>query len=170
VNKTELLEELEDSRQEFMELINDLPDSAMLEPGVSGSWSIKDILAHLVHWEGQTITLLFQVAHGVDRPTTVHFGKETVDELNERWNAESQSRSLDQIWNDFKSIRKQTIRRVSEFSESDLTDPSRFPWMNGVALIELINRNTFEHDEEHGDAIREWLDQRDARNNGSEHR
>lgn len=162
MNKTELLEALEDSHQELVEMLEDLPDEVLLSPGVSGDWSIKDILAHLVHWEGQTVTLLFQVLRGIDQPTTAHFEDEGIDALNARWREESQARSIEAIWSDFIGVRKQMIRRVSELSEKDLTDQDRFSWMKGAPLIELILRDTVEHEEDHADAIREWLDQRDG--------
>ena len=167
MDKTELLEALEDERLEAVSLLDDLPDEVMLEPGVVGEWSIKDILAHLTAWEGQTVTLLFQARQGNRQPTTVHFGNEQVDTLNQRWYEQSKDRPLDLIWNDFLGVRKQTIRRVSEMSDKDLNDRNRFPWLKGVALVDLIINDTIEHEAEHLDAIREWLEQRDAKNNGS---
>jgi hypothetical protein len=166
MEKAEVLDELHDSRQELLDLLDGLPDETLLEPGVVGGWSIKDILAHLTYWEGQTVTMLFQVARGVGKPTTVHFGKETVDALNQRWFEAGKDRALDMIWQDWTSVRAQTIRRVSEMSKEDLFDAQRFPWMKGEPLWSLIASDTVEHEEEHADSIREWLDQRDAHNNG----
>jgi hypothetical protein len=167
MDKTELLEALEDGRQELLEMIEDLPDEALLEPGVEGEWSIKDILAHLTYWEGQIVTLLYQVSRGMPQPSTAHFGEESVDALNARWQEQNKSRSLEMIWNDFLGVRKQTIRRVLEMSEADLTDPNRYPWAKGVALIEWVANDSVLHEEEHADSIREWLDRRDAKANGS---
>lgn len=167
MEKTELIDALEDGRSELIEMLEDLPDEVMEEPGVSGNWSIKDILAHLSMWEGQLVTLLFQASRGIDKPTTVHFGKETVDELNQRWHAISQDRPLSQIWQDWLTVRKQTIRRVSEFSDQDLNDPARFAWLGNVPLFQWIANDTIEHEDEHADAIRDWLDQKDpGSNNG----
>jgi hypothetical protein len=168
MNKTELIEALEDSRQEFIEMLEELPDTLLTEPALAGGWSIKDTLAHLTYWEGQTVTLLFQVLRGVEKPTTVHFGEESVDDINARWHQQSQTRSMEIIWNDFVGVRKQTIRRINEMNESDLTQASRFAWMKGVPLIELVMSDTVEHEEEHADMVREWLDARDARSNGSD--
>jgi hypothetical protein len=162
MKKDELLEALEDERQELMEMLEDLPDEAMLEAGVMGDWSIKDILAHLVSWEGQTVTLLFQAQRGMDKPTTAHFAKETVDALNQRWHEESQSRPLEAVWQDWLGVRKQMIRRVSDITEQELNDPQRYPWQKGVPLYEWILNDSIEHEEEHADQIREWLDKRDT--------
>jgi hypothetical protein len=170
MEKTELLEMLEDGRQEIMEMIEDLPDEVLLEPGVVGEWSIKDILAHLTFWEGQIVTLLFQAKSGMPKPSTAHFGQEALDDLNKRFYESGKERSLEIIWQDWASVRKQTIRRVSEFSDTDLNDLQRFPWLKGVPLYQWIMNDTIEHDDEHADQIRDWLDRRDetlGSNNGN---
>ncbi len=162
MDKTELLEALESNRQEMIEMLEDLPDEILLQPGVVGKWSIKDILAHLTYWEGQMVTLLFQAQRGVTKPTTVHFGSESVDELNQRWYESGKDRPLDRVWEDWVGVRKQMIRRVSDFSDKDLNDPQRFPWLGGRPLYEWILRDSVQHEEEHADQIREWLDRRDG--------
>jgi hypothetical protein len=167
MDKSELLETLEDSHQELIEMLQDLPDATFFEPGVMDDWNIKDILAHLTQWEGQSVTLLFQAKQGMPQPTTAHFSEETVDQLNARWRQNSLDRGLEMVWADFVGVRKQLIRRVSAFSEKDLQDPQRYPWLNGKPLWMWIVSDSIEHEEEHGDAIREWLDQRENHTNGS---
>ena len=167
MDKSELLETLEDSHQELIEMLEDLPEATLLESGVEGDWSIKDILAHLTYWEGQLVTLLFQAKSGMPQPSTVHFGSESLDETNARWHQQSQDRSLEIIWSDFIGVRKQTIRRVSAFSEQELQDPQRYAWLGGKPLWMWIVNDSVEHEEDHEDAIREWLDQRENKNNGS---
>lgn len=161
MKKYELIEVLEDTHQELVEMLEDLPDSLMLEPGVCGNWSIKDILAHLTYWEGQTITLMFQLKRGIENPNTAHFSSKSIDEINDHWQTESQSRPFEIIWDDFTKIRKQTIRRINELDEKDLVQTDRYPCLKGKSLIEIISNNSFEHDEEHADEIREWLDRMD---------
>jgi hypothetical protein len=170
MNKTELLEALEDSRQELLEMLEDLPDETLLKPGVIGEWSIKDILFHLTYWEGQMVTLLFQVQRGMLKPTTAHFGSENVDTLNQHWYEAGKERALDIVWQDWAGVRKQTIRRLADFHDQDLTDPQRFPWAGGKPLYQWILGDTVDHEEEHTDQIREWLDALDShagQDNGS---
>ncbi len=162
MDKTELLEALEGNRQEMIEMLEDLPDETLLQPGVVGEWSIKDILAHLTYWEGQAVTLLFQAQRGMAQPTTVHFGKESVDEVNRRWYEAGKERPLDRVWEDWVGVRKQLIRRVTDLTDKDLNDPQRFPWLEGQPLSQWILNDSVEHEEEHADQIREWLDRRDS--------
>jgi hypothetical protein len=162
MDKTELLEALEDSRQEMLEMLEDLPDELMLKPGVVGEWSIKDILSHLSYWEGQIVTLLFQANSGLPKPTTAHFQKLSADELNKRWFENGKDRALEMVWQDWLGVRKQTIRRVSELNDRDLNSLDRFSWLEGTPLFQWILNDTIEHEEEHADQIREWLEQHDS--------
>lgn len=161
MDKTELLEALEDGRQQMLELLEGVPEPLMPTPGVVGDWSIKDILSHLAYWEGQIVTLLFQVKQGIAKPSTAHFGKETVDQVNQRWFETGRERALDQIWMDWTGVRKQTIRRVSEYSDAELNDPNRWPWLNGRALWEWVAGDSFEHEDEHAVQIQRWLETQD---------
>lgn len=167
MEKKELLEALEDERQEMVELLEDLPDEALQTPGVIGDWTIKDILNHLTFWEGQVVTLLYQARQGMPRPSTAHFGKETVDALNARWYATGLERPLETVWQDWLGVRKQLIRRVAEMTEQDLNDPDRYRWLQGKPLYEWVLNDSIEHEAEHADQIREWLDARDAPRGGS---
>jgi hypothetical protein len=169
MEKSELIEAMEDERQELIEMLEDLPDEDLLEPGVAGDWSIKDILNHLTYWEGQLVTLLFQALRGLPKPTTQHFRAESVDAANQRWFEEGRERPLEMVWKDWLGVRRQSIRRVSELSEEDLNNPQRFPWQKGVPLYQWVMNDTVVHEETHADQIREWLDQREppASLNGS---
>lgn len=166
MEQNELLEALLDERQELVEMLEDLPDEVLIDVGVIGDWTIKDILNHLTFWEGQVVTLLYQARQGMPRPSTVHFSKETADAINQRWYAAGLERPLETVWQDWLGVRKQLIRRVSEMSSSDLNDPQRYAWLKGVPLYQWVLNDSIEHEEEHADQIRDWLDRRDAPRGG----
>lgn len=69
-------------------------------------------------------------------------------------------RSLVTVMNDFRGVRKQTIRRVGEFPEQDLNDAGRFAWSGGRPLWEWIAGDSYEHESEHQAEIRAWLSAR----------
>jgi hypothetical protein len=159
MNKQDLIEGLEKGRREFLTSIEGLTDEQMTEPGVAGAWSVKDILAHVSRWEAELISLLFQAQQG-RQPVTDHFSAEPVDESNARWYKETKDRPLDRVLNDFRAVRQQTIKRVQAFSDKDLTDLKRFPWLGGDPLAEWITSDTVEHEAEHAIRIREWRAER----------
>jgi hypothetical protein len=155
MNKDEILDRLEDEREKFMEAIEGLPAEALHEPGVVGDWSVKDVIAHLSMWEAELVRLLWQAAHG-EKPTTLHFEDIDVDTLNKAWQEQVETRSLEQILEDFRSVREQTERRVSAFSDQDLEDAKRYPWLGGAPLWQWIENDSFGHEAEHIEQIRAW--------------
>jgi hypothetical protein len=155
MTKDEILDALEDERENLLDAIEGLSDEVMLEAGVVGDWSIKDILAHLSAWEAELVKLLWQASHG-ERPSGIYASGVPVDEVNTVWSQAARSRPLDRVIDDFISVRKQTIRRVEPFSDADLSDPQRYPWLKGNPLWEWIGSDSFKHESEHAAQIREW--------------
>ena len=160
----ELLKALEDSREQFMTLIEDLADEDMQLPGVVGEWSIKDILIHISRWEAELVKLLWQVQQN-QKPSSLLLNNVNVDEINDRWYQESQSRPLGRVLDDFESVRLQTMLRVEDLSDRELTDQKRYPWLHGDSLWMWIAGNSYEHDAEHAENIRIWLGKKLAGNN-----
>jgi hypothetical protein len=155
MNKSQLLTTLEESREQFLEMLEELSTEDMLIQGVTGDWSVKDILVHLARWEAEMVRLLWQVNQG-QQPTTAHFNPAGVDDTNARWQAESKSRSLEQALEDFHGVRNQTIHRLESFSDGDLQDKARYKFLNGRPLWEWVAGDSFEHESEHAVEIKAW--------------
>ena len=161
MNKNDLVIKLEQSRADFLELLEPLAEEEMLDPTLSGGWTVKDILVHLMLWEAELIKLLFQAQQG-RTPQTILNTNEPDDMVNARWHAQHKDRHLDQALKDFDTIRDQTIRRLETFSDNDLTDPRRYKWLNGKPLWQWIVESTIEHEEEHTEDIQTWVEGKKA--------
>jgi hypothetical protein len=155
MTQDEILDALEDERENFIEAIDGLSDEAVLEPGVVGDWSIKDILFHICMWEAELVKLLWQAAQGLP-PSAVFFSGLSVDEINAAWMAEGQARTYDQVWDDFQAVRKQTVRRLSAFNDKDLNDTERYTWLKDHPLWDWVAENSFGHEKEHTAQIKAW--------------
>jgi len=155
MEEEKFLSALTTGRADFLQVIQSLSEQEMQIPGVVEQWSVKDILVHLTRWEAEIIKLLWQAKQGIT-PTTVHFSQTSVDDLNDRWYKESQSRSLKIVVDDFLGVRKQTVRRVEEISNSILINSQQYVWLNDKPLWEWIAVDSFEHEVEHGEQIRAW--------------
>jgi hypothetical protein len=151
----EILDALEDERENFLEAIDGLSEEQLEEQGVVGDWSVKDIMFHLTLWEAELVKLLWQAAQGA-QPTTAHFSKTPVDEINTAWSGQSQSRTLEQVIDDFAGVRKQTSRRLAAFNDKELNDPQRYSWLKGHPLWVWIAEDSFKHEAEHTAQIRQW--------------
>jgi hypothetical protein len=155
MDKEEIIHALEEGREEFLDSIKGLSDEEMVEESVFDDWTVKDILAHLTMWEAELVKLLWQARQG-QKPTSVHFSKATMDEQNAKWHRQNRERPLERVLDDFHGARLQTVRRVEALSDRDLTDPERYPWLEGTPLWKWIASDSFEHEAEHLAQLREW--------------
>ncbi len=155
MTKKEILDAMENSRANLLKAIDGLAPDAMQENGVVGQWSVRDTLAHVNRWEAELVRLLFQLKQGQapDFPTLT---ERDFDKINARFHQESLGRSLELILADFQSIRKQTIRRLGDYTDQEITEPNYYPALKGNALLPYIAGNTYEHEDEHAAQILEW--------------
>ena len=51
ISKALALEKLQTERRRLEQNLAQLSENDMLQPGVVGEWSVKDIVAHLTDWE-----------------------------------------------------------------------------------------------------------------------
>jgi hypothetical protein len=159
MKKTEIIERLKNSRQAFLEAIEGLTDETMLIPGVVGEWSVRDLLVHLTLWEANLVTLLYYVKEG-RKPPQGDIAAEDMDQKNARWHAENKDRPLDRARGDFAAVREQTLRRVRALTQADFERADKLAWLEGAPLAQWIASDTFEHEAEHLQQIREWRSRR----------
>lgn len=148
MNRDELLEELENSRIQILELLEPLPDDTLVEQGTIGEWSIADVLAHLTAWESELVTLLMQVDQG-KKPEKWFQAVKDIQAYNVQRYQENKGRDLDRIFDDFHGVRIQLEEWLEEFSDRQLNDPEFYPWAKGRPLWLFIKECSFGHEEEH---------------------
>lgn len=156
MKKDVCLEKIRASRQALVTVLESVPVERREEAGLAGGWSVKDSLVHLTFWEGQLVTMLFQLRSGAP-PSTVHFSGRSVDEINADWLAKSKTRAWEMAWSDFTGLAKQLERRIGDFEDRELNNSRFNPKLKGRPLIDWIISDTYEHEDEHREAIQAWL-------------
>src|SRR3989454_12763500 len=58
VGRGQLLRRLAQAWEAFQQSYAGLAEAELLEPGVTGAWSIKDVIAHVTWWEEEALTHL----------------------------------------------------------------------------------------------------------------
>jgi len=156
IDPQDLIRSLKESHQAMLNFVEGLTSQQRLQAGACGYWSVKDVLAHLLLWESETIKLLFQAHQGV-KPSTVHFKKISADEQNALWYAQFKDRPFERVWSDYRIIRDQTIRRINEYSSDELNNPTLFPWLKGKnTLAMILTSDILDHEQEHLRGLIEW--------------
>lgn len=141
----QILESLDDSRLRLLEILEQLPDEALVESGAHGSWSIADILVNITVWEAELVTGMMHLDQG--KPA-----KRMMDALNNPDNfnrlryEENKDRDLDLIFADLQQVRIQVEDWIGEFSEKELTQNQRYPSLKGQSLSKIVARMSYEHE------------------------
>ena len=76
-----LVDDLRAARDELLEGLSAVRPESMTTPGLIGSWSARDLIAHLGYWAGHAAEVVHAVEEG--RADEVGVGEPSVDEVNE---------------------------------------------------------------------------------------
>ena len=148
----ELRERIGSSYAALEHTIGQLSDEQLTAP-IDGSWSAKDLLAHIVAWE--QVTIHFHVGdrsfEAVTRLTSVPYGTTSVDQINQAFYQRDRDIPLAQVLQSFRSSRQELLAMLDRMSEADLFKPytpaGRGPDSTGQ-LIEWVISDSYEHYDE----------------------
>ncbi len=147
-------------RAEWERVLAEVGEDLMLEPGLPGGWSVKDVIAHVNWYEREMVSLLEQ-----RELAGSELWELPTNERNVLIYEGSKDQPLEEVLTESGQLFEQLWALVSELAEEDLVDSSRFnqmpedwePW-------KVIASNTYEHYQQHIPDIRAWLAER--ANNG----
>jgi len=151
MDRRQLLTRLEDAWQTFLASYAGLSDRDLLEPGVTGLWSVRGILAHVTTWEEQVLKHLPLILKG-QRPPRYSLSYGGIDAFN-RWMRErKQSLSLDEIRRQVHETHGKLLSFLESVPEREFRTEN--PFRHRLRL------DTYSHYPKHGEAIRKWRKQK----------
>ena len=166
INKDIFLARLMRERDKFELLVNQIGFARQLTlQGVSGKWSIKDILAHLLAYELYIADRMHEILHGesylpcktqnaldafLDQFGYPDFGSPLLgDEAPDAWVIEKyRSVSLEEVVAQEIQAFTSIVAALQQMNEETIT---------GHNLYERVANNTYKHYREHIRDIRRWL-------------
>jgi hypothetical protein len=135
-------------------LVSRLSVAQMNQPGAVGSWSVKDVLAHIAFWERYAADIV-RAARCSETPQL------DAEDLTESRNASVVAQyyltSLGAVIARWHAAREDLLDQIAHLSEADLNDPDRFPWSQGYTLLSRIAANSYKHEREHIEQISSWM-------------
>src|SRR5207237_6506168 len=96
MSKQQLLKRLDQAWAEFRESYAGLSDADLMRPGVTGTWSVRDIIAHVTWWEEEALTHLPLVLAG-GRPPRYSVTHGGIDAFNAKMTEQRKPWSLAQV-------------------------------------------------------------------------
>jgi hypothetical protein len=126
-------------------------------PGVDGTWSIKQIVAHLTWYDGVVVEGARQLMR------TGSYVREglralSMDERNAILAGQSRTRPAPAVLAESERIFGQLLAVVAACPDDLLNDPRRLGLPDDVAPWTLVANNSYAHYQQHAQAIRAWLD------------
>ena len=162
MRRADLLAELNSEYEAWEGLLAQIGEDRMEEPGVAGSWSIKDVIAHLTAWRRRTVGRLESVANG--QPEPAHEWPADLhedDEINAWFQARDRDKSVRETLAESRRVFEQLTSAIEKLPDDALDDPARFPWMQGAPVTGATLFGHFH--EEHEADMRGYLSRQPAR-------
>ncbi len=157
MKKSELLNGLQEEYQQWEALLDQIGPARMDQPGVTGHWSIKDIVAHLTGYRRRTVARLQAAQRGEpDPPPPWPAHLQPDDEIN-AWIYESNhGRSVREVLDESHQVFQQLLAAIEGLPDEVLMDPQHYlPWLEGNPFSPA---GIFAHfHDEHEPDMRAWL-------------
>ena len=124
-----------------------LSDAQLMKPGVTGDWSVRDILAHVTTWEEEALTHLPLILEGGTPPRySVKYGG--IDAFNARMTEQKARLSLSAVRRQLDATHRRLIDFIQRAPEGQLSRETRFR--------RRLRLDTYSHYPQHAGAIRQW--------------
>jgi hypothetical protein len=149
--KDELLGMVERGWAEWDELIA-RAEGRLTEPGACGTWSFKDVIAHVTAYQRFGAELVGADVRHVEVPQEIGLD---FQRRNEWFHEQDRGRSLEDVLAEARQVHRALVERVRAMSSEELrAQPvGWFAWPAWRWLIHL----THEHYPEHVPGLRAWL-------------
>jgi hypothetical protein len=147
MNREQLLNRLDKAWTALKESYAGLSDAQMTEPGVTGDWSVKEILAHVSVWEEEALKHLPLILQGGRPPRySVLYGG--IDAFNARMMEQKRGLSLSTVLNQLDETHRRLIDYIQAAPEEQFTHETRFR--------RRLRLDAYSHYPIHAKAIRAW--------------
>jgi hypothetical protein len=163
LSKDQLIDRIMDSHDRLEEVLEMLSETQMLQPGVIGEWSVKDILAHLMEWDRRFILWYDTGLQGIElNPPEEGYTWEQLDEVNRLIYNLHRDKPLVDVLAGYRSSYMTVLVRVGMIQESDLDRPGLYRWLQGGTLLGFINADTWDHYDWARNGIAAWMQNQSA--------
>ena len=133
MEKSEFLNGLQEEYRQWQNLLDQIGQAHMQEPGVSGHCSIKDIVAHLTGWRRRTVRRLQAAQRGEPEPPPpwpAHLPSD--DEINAWIYEANQHRTVREVLDDSHQVFQDLLAAIKDLPDRVLMDPQHYlPWLEG---------------------------------------
>jgi len=144
--KEQLIEDAQAERAALEKYLATLTPEQMTQSKAADDWSAKDVLAHLIEWEGMVMKWY---ATGVKGKTPAVPSEEynwgQLPQLNHAIYLKHRDKPLAQIQKEFKASYKKIMQVVESIPEKELFTRGQYAWTKNNLLAAYFNSATAAH-------------------------
>jgi uncharacterized damage-inducible protein DinB len=149
---------LESGHQTVLQAIDSITGIDWERPGISGAWSVKDVLAHLTAYEHVLIDALYTLRGGKTTPSLDRWLKDTgafnQHEVNLR-----RCDSIHDILSEYQEAYNEAISQIVHVPQEKLRQSGTLPWYGAEYDAEdFITYISYGHKREHAAQIMAYCD------------
>ena len=149
MSRQRILKRLDQEWTAFLDAYGGLSDAELTEPGVTGAWSVRDIIAHVTWWEEEALTHLPHILEGRRPPRySVKYGG--IDAFNALMTEKRKGLPLAEVLRQHDEVHDRLLSYVraapAELYATESPFRRRLKW------------DTYHHYPIHAKAIRTWRD------------
>jgi len=149
-----LLKRLDAAWGGYQESYAGLSAARLMEPGVTGDWSVRDILAHVTTWEEEALKYLPVILEGGTPPRyRVTYGG--IDAFNALMTERKKNLPLSEVLRQVDEVHRRLLDLIQSAPEDQFARETRFR--------RRLRLDTYHHYPQHAEAIRRWREQPPAR-------
>jgi hypothetical protein len=147
LNREQLLKRLEKAWRDFKDSYAGLTDEQLIMPGVTGKWSVRDIVAHVTTWEEEALKHLPLVLKG-ERPPRYSVKYGGIDAFNALMTERKKHLSLPEVFEEMRDVHRRLIAYIEGVPDGEFHGETRFR--------HRLRLDTYSHYPIHAQGIREW--------------
>ena len=146
MKKQQVFQKLEQAWTALKESYVGLSDAQLLEPGIMGEWSVKDILGHVTTWEEEALKAMPLILSGVRPPRYTRYGG--IDAFNAQTADQKRDMALSEVLRHLEETHRRLLDYLQGVPEEHFTRETRFR--------HRLRLDTYSHYPLHARAIQEW--------------
>ena len=151
MDRRQLLRRIDRAWRDFQDSHAGLSNEQMLEPGVTGAWSVRDIIAHVTSWDEEALKHLPLVLKG-GKPPRYSLTYGGIDAFNALMTEQKKDLSLPEVLRQMNDTHRRVLNLIESAPESQLKGETRFR--------HRLRLDTYGHYPKHAQAIRKWREKK----------
>jgi len=139
------------SRAATLAFVARLPEREVLRPRTQDRWSVKDVLAHLLTCDEETVRRFRLIARG--RADRIYWFESMADadRFNSRSVARARRLSLATVLRRMKRVRADLVKRFERLPPEALSDPA-----HDYTVVQWLPAPGWSHERDHLNEIKTW--------------